>query len=194
VVDDVTKVDGRWQTSGTRTALDCTTIADTEHSVVIVNGLVRAGATTKELLERRLKSMAHWPGTLHSELVLRLSNPLLESVGEDRMWVFFFSSGLPMPIPQHPIRDRSGRVLFRVDFAWPELGVWLEFDGKVKYEGLLRDGESASEVVVREKHREDKIRRLTGWRCIRVTWADLLNPAALAARIRAFFAATPQAA
>lgn len=193
VLDDVTKVEGRWLTSGTRTALDCTTIADTEHSLVMVNGLLRTGATTRELLHRRLESMAQWPGSLHSDLVLRLSNPLLESIGEDRTWCFFWSSGLPMPLPQHPIRDRTGRIVARVDFAWPELGVWIEFDGKVKYEALLRPGESASEVVVREKRREDKIRALTGWRCLRITWADLRDPVALAARIRAFFAAAPLA-
>lgn len=193
VVDDVTMLDGRWQTSGTRTALDCMTIADTEHSLVITNGLLRAGATTRELMERRLQSMVHWPGTLHSELVLRLANSLLESIGEDRTWFFFWTSGLPMPIPQYPIRDRSGRIVARVDFAWPELGVFLEFDGKVKYEGLLRDGERASDVVVREKRREDMIRGLTGWRCIRITWADLLDRDALAGRIRAFLAAGPLA-
>jgi hypothetical protein len=40
-------------------------------------------------------------------------------------------------------------------------------------------------VVLREKRREDRVRELTGWRCIRVTWADLENPARLVARIRA---------
>ena len=59
-----------------------------------------------------------------------------------------------------------------------QYGVFLEFDGKVKYERLLKDGESASDVVFREKQREDMICRLTGWRCIRIVWADLYQPAA----------------
>ena len=63
----------------------------------------------------------------------------------------------------------------------------LEFDGKVKYERLLREGERASDVVVREKQREDMICRLTGWRCIRVVWADLYTREQTAARIRRMF-------
>jgi hypothetical protein len=35
---------------------------------------------------------------------------------------------------------------------------------------------------------------LTGWRCIRITWADLLNPGRTAARIRAVLAGEPWAA
>jgi hypothetical protein len=75
----------------------------------------------------------------------------------------------------------------RVDLAWPELGLFLEFDGKVKYERLLKEGEHASDVVFREKQREDMIRRLTGWRCIRIVWADLYKPEVTAAKIRAMF-------
>ena len=57
----------------------------------------------------------------------------------------------------------------------------------MKYEGLLREGERASDVVVREKQREDMIGRITGWRCIRVVWADLYTPEQTAARIRRMF-------
>ena len=48
-----------------------------------------------------------------------------------------------MPEPQYEIKDDRGVVIGRVDFAWPELGVFLEFDGKVKYEKLLKPGERA---------------------------------------------------
>ena len=169
-------------------------IADTEHSLVIVNGLLHAGETTPELLARRLANMAHWPDSLHTDLVLRLADPRCESVGETRSFFLFWSEGLPLPVPQFKVRDQSGRVVARVDFAWPEHGVFLEFDGKVKYEALLKEGERASDVVIREKRREEMICRLTGWRCIRITWADLWNPARTAARIRAVLAGEPWAA
>ena len=45
----------------------------------------------------------------------------------------------------------------------------------------------ASDVVVREKQREDMIGRITGWRCIRIVWADLYTPEQTAARIRRMF-------
>ena len=192
--DDVTFRDGFWMTSGTRTALDCTTIADTEHGLVIVNGLLHAGETTVEQMEHRLATMTHWPETLHTDVVLRLANAKCESVGETRSFHLCYAQGLPMPIPQFPVLDRNGRVIAWVDLAWPELGTFLEFDGRVKYEKLLKDGESPSDVVIREKRREERICGLTGWRCVRITWADLHHPDRTAARIRATFARQPWAA
>jgi len=118
--------------------------------------------------------------------LLRLADGRIESVGESRTLWCCFQQHLPMPEPQYKIRDRSGRVVARVDFAWPKYGVFLEFDGKVKYEKFLKEGERASDVVIREKRREELICRLTGWRCIRVTWADLDNRRKLAARIREY--------
>jgi hypothetical protein len=41
--------------------------------------------------------------------------------------------------------------------------------------------------VLREKRREELICELTGWRCIRIVWADLYAPVKTADRIRAMF-------
>ena len=119
-----------------------------------------------------------------TDIVLRLADPRIESPGESRVLYLCYLYGLPAPEPQYQVRDRSGRVVAVVDFAWPELGLFLEFDGKIKYEKLLKDGESASDVVVREKRREELVRELTGWRCIRLVWADLERPDHTAQRIR----------
>ena len=95
------------------------------------------------------------------------------------MWVPAHSGSGSDTVTDH----RTGEIL-RLDFAWPEHDVWLEFDGKEKYVKYLREGETATDAVLREKRREDRIRELTGWRCIRITWADLFFPDRLAARIR----------
>lgn len=42
------------------------------------------------------------------------------------------------------------------------------------------------DAVLREKRRESRIAEMTGWRCIRITWADLGQPERAAARIKAF--------
>jgi very-short-patch-repair endonuclease len=77
----------------------------------------------------------------------------------------------------------DGRT-YRLDFAWPELKVWVEVDGRAKYGRWLRPGESPTDAVLREKLREDAIREATGWICIRVTWADLADPVRLERRLR----------
>ena len=170
--------------SATRLALELTTMTDVEHGLVVVDDLLHRGLTTQEQLRERYRGMTYWPHSLSTDLVLRLADPRVETVGEARSYYLCFSQHLPMPQPQYEICDSSGRVIHRVDFAWPELGVFMEFDGKVKYEKLLRPGERASDVVIREKRREERICRLTGWRCIRIVWADLDRPVATAAMIR----------
>ena len=70
---------------------------------------------------------------------------------------------------------------------WPggaELGVLGEFDGTVKDHRFRRPDETIEQAVLREKRREEMIVELTGWRCIRLIWADLFVPAVTAQRIR----------
>lgn len=193
-VGDLTVRDGIPLTSGTRTALEMIAIAEPEHALVTINGLVRAGETSVELMRQRLAGLTTTPFTLNAPIVLGLVEPLCESAGETRTLMLCWRQHLPRPIAQHEIRDASGRLVATVDFAWPELGVFLEFDGKEKYRRHRRPGESVTDMVLREKDRERLICGITGWRCIRIVWADLLHPHRTAARIRATLAGEPWAA
>lgn len=182
--DDVVTRNGVEVMCATRLALEITTVADVEASLCVVNHFLHHELTTPEALQSRYATMAQWPSTLGTDLVLRLADGRIESVGESRTLHFLFRHGFPAPVPQHEVYDAAGELVGRVDFAWPELGVFLEFDGKVKYEDLLKDGERASDVVVREKRREERICRITGWRCVRLVWADLEHPERTAAMLR----------
>jgi hypothetical protein len=183
--EDVVAMHGIQVTSATRTALDCATVMDTEHSLTVVNDLLHRGLTSVAELAEGQKFMTKWPGSLRHGLVLQLADGRCGgSVGEGRTLYLIFRQGLPMPEPQYPIETPAGNVIYYVDFAWPEHGVFLEFDGRIKYQELLEEGESPTDVVLREKKRQDRIERLTGWRCIRITWADLYQPERTAALIR----------
>ena len=168
----------------TRLALEVTTVTSAEAGLVVVNHFLHHRLTTKDELLDRYAVMEHWPNTLRTSLVLHRADSRIETVGESRTLHLILTAGLPPPIPQYEIRDGSGRVVHRVDFAWPDLGVFLEFDGKVKYEKYLKPGERASDVVIAEKKRERWICKLTGWRCIRLDWSDLAKPALTAALLR----------
>jgi hypothetical protein len=172
-------------TSGTKTALDVTCCAGTEASLVAVNFLLHHGFTTIEDLRARYAPMTHDPFTLKTDLVLRLADKRPESVGESRTVFMLYRGGVPAPEPQYELRDDYGDLLAKLDFAWPDLGVWLEFDGRQKYVKYLRDGETVVDAVLREKKREEMIAELTGWRCIRITWADLEHPTSTVARLLA---------
>lgn len=188
VAEDLTVRDGIPVTSGTRTALDMIAIADVPHALVTINGLLHVGETTLELLQRRATGLEHDPYTATTPIVLGLADGRCESAGESRSLHLFWRQHLPKPQLQVEVFDASGRLVGRVDFAWPELGVFLEFDGKEKYLRYRRPGESAVDAVLREKRREERICGITGWRCIRITWADLFEPERTAARIRATLA------
>lgn len=184
---DIVERNGVEVMSGTRTALELTMVLDVEHALVEIDHLLHHRFTTIEQLRSRYDAMAHWPHTLTTDLVLRLADGRAESVGETRTRFLCWTQHLPAPIPNHPILDDRGVEVARVDLAWPTLGVFLEFDGRVKYERHRRPGESVADCVIREKQRESLICEITGWRCIRITWADLYRPDVTAARIRGMF-------
>lgn len=189
--EDVVEVSGLEVTSPARTVLEISTIASLEAALVVTNDLLHRALVKPDQLRDRYERerMERWPYSLHTDLLLRLADPRIESVGESRTFFFLWDQGLPLPEPQYEIVGPDGRLIARLDFAYPELGIWIEFDGKIKYEKHLRDGETVVDAVLREKQRESLVAELTGWRCLRVTWADLANPAQLAARIRALVAA-----
>ena len=124
-------------TSATRTALDCATIMDTEHSLTVVNDLLYRKLTSMEELAEGQQFMSKWPGSLRHGLVLQLADGRCGgSVGEGRTLYLIFRQGLPMAEPQYPIEEPGGKVIAYVDFAWPEHGVFLEFDGRIKYQAI----------------------------------------------------------
>lgn len=184
VIDgDVVVADGVPATSVVRSALELTTITDVERSLIVINGLLHAKECTREQLLTRYAGMESWPNTLTTELTLRIADPRIASVGESRTQYLLWSQGLPYAEPQYPVHGRHGELLAYLDFAWPSHKVWLEFDGKAKYVKYLESDETPGDVVMREKKREDLVRRLTGWHCIRITWSDLATPERTAAMI-----------
>jgi hypothetical protein len=188
VAGDLTRAGGTLVTSPLRTALDMTRITDVQHALVGMEYLLHMGLVSKAELRERAAAMEKSPGTLTTDLAIRLADGRSESVGETLAGYLFWRGGLGKPTRQHEIRDEWGQVVARVDFAWPEHGVFLEFDGREKYERLRRQGESVLDVVLREKKREELICHLTGWRCVRIVWADLCRPEQTIAHIRGVLA------
>ena len=182
--DQVEIVNGVPASTPARCAVEVMTMTTVEPALVIVNAMLHARMATQEDLVAAVESCKHWPATLSATLVLRLCDAAIESVGESRAWFMFWQQGLPRPVPQVEVRDESGNVIARLDFAWPDLGVFLEFDGREKYTRYRRAGETLEDFLMREKRREERVCQLTGWVAIRISWADLEDPARLARRIR----------
>lgn len=156
-----------------------------EQGVVMANALLHRGVVTKAELAGALNEVTRWPGSTPRHTVMPLTDPRIASVGESRSVVFFVRHGLGMPQLQVEVRDGSGRLLGRVDFYLPDLGVFVEFDGLAKYDVHRRPGESVADAVLREKQRDDLIYRATGIPMFHMGWSDLRQPDRLEAEIRA---------
>ncbi len=185
-VGDVTRHDRSWLTSPARTALDTAILAPRDPAVCVLNFYQQRGLASRTELAQGIEQMKEWPASVGLALKLRLSSETCESVGEQRTELMCRDQHLPMPIPQYEIFHPNGTLGGRVDFAWPWLGKMMEFDGLEKYLRLRREGETIAQCVMREKAREDLLRRLTGWQMIRIIWADLDRPGVTAAMIRQF--------
>ena len=171
-----------------RSAVELSTMADVESSLVTANWMLgHKQASVQELLEY-VERFMFWPGSLRKHVLLHLFDSRSAWPGEARSSYLLWRENLPHAHPQYEVRDAVGNLLGVVDFAWPELGVFLEFDGRIKYERLRREGESLEAVILREKRREELICATTGWVCIRITWEDLDRPITTCRRIRAILA------
>jgi very-short-patch-repair endonuclease len=104
-----------------------------------------------------------------------------ESAGETLTRLLVQDLNIPMPQLQVPVRSRGGS--YRLDFAWPDLKVALEFDGDSKY----FDYRPTPQVLLRERKRERELME-DGWVFVRLEWKDLFWPEQVEARIRAAFA------
>lgn len=144
--------------------------------VVSADNALHRKLVTGDGLVEAMAGMRNWPLSHRGRTVIELSCALRESVGESRCGVDLALAGIPV-IPQVEVRDAFGNFVARVDFLVAETKVVVEFDGKIKF------ASGDPEVLWAEKRREDNLRRL-GYTVVRVTWADLERPGAVAAKVR----------
>lgn len=147
----------------------------TEGALVCMNSALHRQVVEPAGLEEVMQAFDTWPGSRTARLAHRMADGRIETVGESRTFFLCWEFHLPRPEPQYAVYDEQGRLVARTDFAWLEHRHVCEFDGKVKYLRYLRPGESVSDAVLREKHREDRVReqRLG---VSRVVWIDLYGP------------------
>ncbi len=158
-------IDGIAVVGVARVVVDIARASGRDVAVVVGDEALRKKLCTPDDLGRELALIDGTPGCVAARRAVRLMDGRSESVLESRSRLAMLDAGVPTPIPQYEIID-DGRVLARVDFAWPELGVIAEADGEVKYVGDTRA------ILAREKYRIDRLIEL-GWRVVRWSWGDL---------------------
>jgi hypothetical protein len=137
--DEVTMRSGVPVTTPLRTAYDLGRRPPRVEAVVCLDALARAGRFAPADV---MALAARHPGARGNQRlpeVVRLSNPAAESAGETRCRLALVLRGLPEPQVQYRIRDRDGRVVLRVDLAYPLQKLAIEYDGRPPYKPALDD-------------------------------------------------------
>lgn len=175
---DVRRRRGLRVTSPAATALRLACLLAPDAAVAAVDQLIATGVVDLEAVRQRAAA-ARGPGSARARRVAALADGLAESPPETRVRLIIGRSALPDPVAQfHVVHD--GRFVARVDFAWPELKVALEYDG-------LWHAEAGQ--FARDRQRLNALRE-AGWNVVFVTAADLRDPAALVSRIARALAAS----
>lgn len=145
-----------------------------EAGVCAIDDALRDGECTPGALRGAFAGFApKWQRRLG--VALDLADALCESVGESRTRLLLAT--LRIPHASQVVVLDGDRFVGRVDFLlWGR--VVLEFDGRVKYEGL--DGARA---LIAEKGRESHLSAL-GLEVVRIVWSDLADPGRLARILR----------
>jgi hypothetical protein len=169
---DVEGRDGVPVTSPLRTAWDVAALEPLATAVAALDAMVRAGTVRMVDLQVMADAGAGRWGVTKVRRAVPLVDPRAESAPESRVRVACVLAGLA-PVPQYEVHV-AGVFLGRVDLAFPEQRLAIEYEGAYHFE----DGQ-----IVRD---DARIARLVaaGWRVIRLSAPDLRDLDAGVRRIR----------
>ena len=173
---DATEIDGIPVTGVARTLVDLSRTAGFDAGVCATDFALRKKLITPQELQLEVDRHCGRKGVAIAREVMGFADPLSESAGESlSRCVMRTLPDIPAPRLQRRYLDHHGVLVARTDFSWGDGALAGEFDGRIKYTRSAAYGDDPSDVVWKEKRREDRIRDL-GVVVIRWIWADLYRP------------------
>jgi len=159
-------------TTPLRTAWDVAALETVPNAVAILDGMVRAGQLDLDECRRvHASARRRWRASRVGK-VLPLVDGRSESPPESWVRVACARAALPAPIPQFVVVV-DGEFLGKVDLAWPDRGVIVEYEGAHHFD----------ELQIRRDDRRYERLVAAGWRVIRLSAADLRDLDAVVERI-----------
>ena len=177
---EVSEIDGCPVTSLERTAVDLACILGFVRDVSVLDADLHREASLDVMADAVLQARTR-RGVATARAALGFADGRSESVGESISRVRMVAARLPVPQLQLNVFDEFDNWLARTDFAWVELGVLGEFDGRVKYVG---PSDEVARAILRETAREERLRQ-QGWVVVRWGWEDLADLDGFRRRIEA---------
>lgn len=131
----------------------------------------------RKRVAERLRTRIDPRGTVTGAVLLDFASPRAESPPESWSRLVIVERGFPLPEVNWPILAPDGREVFRLDLAWPEMRIAVEYDGYVAHEGR----------AAFDAAREEDLRR-RGWIVVRMRIEDLADLSRVERELRAAFA------
>lgn len=140
-----------------------------EALVVLDEALAMIEPDRRELFRatigRRLERRRDPRGTRRGAQLLGLATGLAESPAESRLLWRVIDSGFPPPTVNWSLSGPDGREVYRLDLAWPDLRIVLEYNGHAVHADRTAEDEARAEDL-----------RGRGWILVVVRAADLRDP------------------
>lgn len=163
----------------------CADLIDTDRAVTLIDAILTTAdnypnrvpgyRTNVDEIARRLEQWGGFPGCATIRSALPLARERVESPKETQTRLLLVRGGLPEPVVQHDVHERS-RFIARVDLAYPQWKIAIEYEG----DGHRTDKKRWRADIRRQRELED-----LGWIVIRLTELDLqAGGKELVARIR----------
>lgn len=163
----VSTSEGLRTTEPLRTVIDASRILPLRDPTVLADSALRTKILDKETLLEGLSGAQGWRKNRAHRLAHHISDNS-ESPGETLVRLLIDELALPRPLEQYEVVVHGVRYHF--DFAWPELGLAIEFDGNIKY----TDYGPTADALLRERKREVALQN-AGWRIVRTDWWRTFN-------------------
>ena len=175
-------------TTVARTLVDLAKFERLEVAVAAADNALHDRRCDTAEIDDAMYALRGHPYSRRSGHAMALVDGRAESPGETRSRLLLNAgarrAGLVLPTTDVQINvfDEAGRFVGRADGGYPDLGVLWEYDGMSKYSRLLKPGQSALDVILAEKRREERLTEL-GWVVIRIIAEDLRHPEELLERV-----------
>jgi len=173
---DITVVSGVRVTTVGRTIVDLVTCIDRFSAVAAADSCLNRGLLTADEFEALPVRLARRRGAVIGRQVLAEADARAESPLETRVRLRAADGKVAPDQLQYVVRGPTGRIVARTDFAWTRRNILGEADGSEPH--------STPEALFYDRERQNVLMAM-GFRVIRFTWADTLDPETIPRIIRA---------
>lgn len=149
----LTETAGRLVTTPAWTAIEVGRGLRRPRALATLDAALRTGTCSRSEMERAIRQQAGRRGIVAVRDLLPLASPLAESPMESEARLMMIDGGVAPHVLQYEIVDRNYQT-WRVDFAWPDQRLAVEYDGLAWHSG--------PEALVYDRRRRAALQEV-GW-------------------------------